>query len=118
MRKLYAAIDAMKCQDTRLRLFGWYFGFPKCCTNQFVGEFDSIISGRETPDRRSPPHSKPGDPGHHVWTGTGFIPCSMCVPAARADFKRFVAEHITPNRRHPEPFPKDDCYEQPFHLAD
>jgi hypothetical protein len=79
--------------DTEERQDFWYqngirYGFPVCCVLHFL--------------QMKLPHEK------GPWTGTGYIPCPQCAPHARADFRKFVAEHITPNRKFHKPFPHDE----------
>lgn len=91
----------------KMKVLGMYFGFPVCCIRQFVAEFDNVLTGAETPDRRPPTWmgTEEAKAGHWPWTGTGFIPCSDCAPVARADFAKFVCERITPGRVCSFPFP-------------
>jgi hypothetical protein len=66
---------------------GLHYGYPMCCIKNFL--------------RMNFPHEE------GPWIGTGYIACPKCAPEARKNFKKFVAEHITPNRKEPRPFPHD-----------
>jgi hypothetical protein len=78
--------------DIAERQHHWYqngllFGYPVCCIEHFVQN---------------------GKHEEGPWIGTGYIACPKCAPEARKDFRKFVAENITPNRKFHKPFPHDD----------
>ncbi len=71
--------------------FGLYFGFPACCTQEFMA------NGCADTKRQFP---------HGPWLGSGFVPCLKCAPAAQ-DLTRFVADVIQPQRLCSAPFPNE-----------
>lgn len=80
------------------RLFGALYGYPACCIEQFCTESQDEVLASNAPGGRRDDDAP--------WDGTGFIPCSDCAPAARADFPKFVAERIAPARQCKTTFPE------------
>jgi hypothetical protein len=80
----------------RLRLlqweaFGLYYGFPACCTLEFM-------ANRCADTQREFPNGP--------WLGSGFIPCACCAPVAQ-DMTRFISDVIQPQRLCSTPFPDE-----------
>lgn len=71
--------------------FGLYYGFPACCTREFMAN-SCADTKRAYPDG--------------PWSGSGFIPCAACAQAAH-DWPRFIAEVIQPQRLCVTPFPQE-----------
>ena len=79
------------CRWTRkLRFYGNYFGYPKCCINQFV----KMVLAEKTPTRLQ----------KNIGEKTGFIPCSYC--SWKILTKKVMLDELVQNRRCKIPFRK------------
>lgn len=111
---------------SEFRFTGAYYGYPPCCVDSFVADFEwvqskimeraaeALLDGQmaffDTPyhelagslmeKRRNGRHSE-----DKPWGLTGFIPCAKCAVEAEKDFPAWVAKNITPGRTCPEEFP-------------
>lgn len=74
----------------KLRFYGNYFGYPKCCINQFV----KMVLAEKTPTRLQ----------RKVCESTGYVPCSYC--SWRILTKQVVLDELVQNRRCKIPFRK------------
>lgn len=74
----------------KLRSYGNYFGYPKCCINDFV----KMVIEDKTPGRIQ----------EKVGEYTGFIPCSYC--SWRILTKNVKLDDLIQNRTCNEPFRK------------
>ena len=68
---------------------GLYFGYPKCCIEEFCNGEPNFITTLE--DMR-------------LFCGTGFVPCKKCNETKTED--QLLAE-IAKNRKYDKPFPLD-----------
>ena len=74
----------------KLRFYGNYFCYPKCCINQFV----KMALEDKTPTRLQ----------RNICEKTGFIPCSYC--SWKILTKKVMLDELVQNRRCKIPFRK------------
>jgi hypothetical protein len=86
---IYLVSICVTMADRTMYTTGDYFGYPRCCTKEFIETFYK----KKTPEQRK------------AGKGTGFIPCVKHTEEILAGKIR-LEDLILPTRQAPRPFPK------------
>lgn len=107
MEKAKAGGAGMK-RAVIFRLNGRYYGYPACCIAEFITDLTKRDSASSETEYRKLQAARLRRHKDKPWEDDGFLPCKKCARIAARDFAKFVAENITPRRKHPQPYPQDE----------